>query len=99
MNSHRADHDRHAPNAKSPGTAVPGLTTSEKPTRCNGRAWKSVRPELALPLVEVRLEPLHDARVHLAHPTLAEVQRRPDLLHRHLLVVVEDDDEPLVPVQ
>ena len=30
---------------------------------------------------------------------LAQVERRPDLLHRHLLVVVEDDDEPLVAVQ
>ena len=41
----------------------------------------------------------NDARMHLAHTTLTQVQRRADLLHRHLLVVVEDDDEPFVAVE
>src|SRR5688572_16508596 len=45
------------------------------------------------------LEAGEDAAVHLTDPALAQVQRRTDLLHRHLLEVIEDDNEPLGPAQ
>src|SRR5690349_2736708 len=41
-----------------------------------------------------------DARaVHLAHAAFAELERVADFFHRHLLVVVEDDNQPFVAVQ
>ena len=45
------------------------------------------------------LQALHDRAVHLAHTALGKIQRRADLLHRKLFVVVEDDDRPLVAIE
>src|SRR4051812_40255615 len=55
--------------------------------------------ELRPPLRELRLQPSDDAGVHLADARLAQVERRADLLHRHVFVVVEDDDQAFVAVQ
>src|SRR5262245_26745943 len=55
--------------------------------------------ELRPSLRELRLQPRDDAGVHLAHARLAQVESRADLLHRHVFVVVEDDDQPFVAVQ
>jgi hypothetical protein len=41
------------------------------------------------------LQPGDDAAVHLADAAFGEVERGPDLLHGHLLEVVEDDNQPL----
>src|SRR5438552_6603842 len=51
--------------------------------------------QFLLPIRHLRLEPREDARMHLADARFGQVERRADLLHRHLLEVVEDDDEPL----
>ncbi len=48
---------------------------------------------------QLRLQPGHDARVHLADARFAQIERGADLLHRHVLVVVEDDDEAFVAIQ
>jgi hypothetical protein len=47
----------------------------------------------------VLLQARDDTRMHLADARFAQVERRADLLHRHVFVIVEDDDEPLVAVE
>ena len=47
---------------------------------------------------QLLLKSLNDACVHLTDPAFAQVQRRADLFHRHLFVIVEDDDETFVAV-
>ena len=59
--------------------------------------YRGVPLELLLTMLHLGLESGQDRRVHLADPALGEVQRETDLLHGHLLVVVEDDDEPFRP--
>src|SRR3989442_1594079 len=44
-----------------------------------------------LAIRHLRLEPRQNRAVHLADARLAQIQRRPDLLHGHFLKVVEDD--------
>ena len=45
------------------------------------------------------LQALHNRAVHLADAAFAQVERRADFFHRHLFVVVENDDEPFVAVE
>src|SRR6266404_2883369 len=62
------------------------------------RHWTSVA-EFGPAFGELLLEAGDDAGVHLADARFAEVERGADLLHRHVLVVVEDDDEPFVAIE
>src|SRR6266545_2029967 len=55
--------------------------------------------ELRPPFGQLLLEAGHNARVHLADARFGEIQRGADLLHRHVFVVVEDDDEAFVAVE
>src|SRR5262249_47293609 len=55
--------------------------------------------KLRLPLSQLRLQACDNAGVHLAHARLAQVEGRADLFHRHVLVIVEDDDEALVAIE
>ena len=41
----------------------------------------------------------NDARMHLADARLAEVERGADLFHRHVFIVIEDDNETFVAVE
>src|SRR5437868_1613078 len=59
-------------------------------------AAKQSGAELRPALAELLLQARDDARVHLADPRLAQIERGADLLHRHVFVVVENDDEPFV---
>ena len=45
------------------------------------------------------METLDDARVHLAHSAFAQVECRADFLHRHLFVVVENNDQAFVAIE
>src|SRR5438876_623697 len=65
------------------------------PARSTSASVAELRPALG----KLRLEPGHDAGVHLADARLAQIQGGADLLHRHVLVIVEDDDEAFVAVQ
>lgn len=51
--------------------------------------------ELAFAVLHLCLESGEDRRVHLTDAALRQIERNADLLHRHFLVVVEDDDQPL----
>ena len=57
--------------------------------------WLLALLQLPRSILHLRLEPGENRAVHLADAGFREVERRADLLHRHLLVVVEDDDETL----
>ena len=48
---------------------------------------------------ELRLQSLHNTAVHLTDSTFTEVERCPDLFHRQLFVVVENDDQAFVSVE
>ena len=54
-----------------------------------------IRPDA----VQLLLQSLHDAAVHLADAAFAEIERRADFLHRQLFVVVENDDQSFVAIQ
>ena len=45
------------------------------------------------------MKSLNDARVHLANAAFAQVECGADFFHRHLFVVVEDDDQTFVAVE
>jgi len=60
-----------------------GLLGRKTPSRA-----LSVDGEFLLAGVHLGLEPCHDGGVHLGDAGFGQVQGRPDLLHRHLFVVV-----------
>src|SRR5206468_2298661 len=80
----------------------PPVTGKTARRRCtpSWRNWRRCTESRAaldflLAVGHLRLETCEDAAVHLADARLGEVQGGADLLHRHLLEVVEDDDQPL----
>src|SRR5262245_4400323 len=91
----------HPPGKWKRGASTGGIATLEPPASFRGsfgdgsRSVAKLRPALG----EESLEAVDDAGMHLANAAFAEIERGADLLHRHLLVVVEDDDEPLVAVE
>lgn len=48
-------------------------------------------------MLHLRLEPQQNRTVHLADARFGKIERHADLLHRHLFVVVQHDNEPLRP--
>src|SRR5262245_47403163 len=56
-------------------------------------------PKLGPPLTQLSLQPLHDRAVHLADAAFGKIERRPDLLHCQLFVVIQNDDQPLVAIE
>lgn len=45
------------------------------------------------------LQTTYNTGMHLTDTAFAEIESRPDLLHRHLFVVIKNDDQSLVSVQ
>src|SRR5688500_6001907 len=72
-----------------PGTGRLTLWTN------GGRLNRGDLRELLLAIRHLRLEAHEDRAVHLADAGFGEVERRADLLHGHLLEVVEYDDQAL----
>lgn len=66
-------------------------------------AWSVGRPrllgELRAAAAELIFQAVHNAGVHLAHATFRQPERVADLLHRQFLIIIEDDDQPLVAIQ
>src|SRR5688500_4892550 len=86
-------------------TARPGSACADFAAEFPDYAWTVARSgrilpaELAAAAFELALQALHDRAVHLADAAFAQVERRADLFHRQLFVVVQNDDQPLVAVQ
>src|SRR5262245_28707424 len=82
------------------------LTTNNKAARMNpggpcarwiGRLVN--RLELAGAVLHLGLQAGEDGAVHLADARFGEIERGADFLHRHALVVVQDDDQSLGPAE
>src|SRR5262245_31579786 len=79
-----------------PGASATGVLPQSL-TRPGPPVWSVA--EFRAALGELLLQPRDDAGMHLAHAGLAQVESRADLLHRHVFVVVKDDDKALVAVE